>query len=216
MEQVFIDNISKSYGTKRILSGGSISLKTGEIIGLFGRNGTGKSTLFSVLFGTTLADSIFFKHNEKVLLNRFHFKKVFSLSTQFIFLPEMNVTKLIKLFLGKITDDFTNDDLIRNILNKKVSELSFGTKKYLQTKLILFNEQPFCLLDEPYSGLSPIMTDKINQLIQGQSTKKGIIISDHDYLSVLEITTQNYILKNGALYGLKHKDELKDYGYLGS
>lgn len=80
----------------------------------------------------------------------------------------------------------------------------------------MFNEQPFCLLDEPYSGLSPIMTDKINQLIQGQSTKKGIIISDHDYLSVLEITTQNYILKNGTLYRLKHKDELKDYGYLGS
>lgn len=214
MEQVFIDNISKSFGEKRIISGGSISIKTGDITGLFGRNGTGKSTMLSMLFGAVPSDSIFLKHNEKVILNRNHFKKVFSFSPQFVFLPDMRVCNLIRLFLGKTTGLFIDDDLIKDILNKKVSELSFGSQKYLQTKLILHSSQPFCLLDEPYSGLSPLLTEKINTLIKVQSAEKGIIVTDHDYFSVLEISTQNYILKDGSLFRLKSKEELVDYGYL--
>jgi len=214
MEQVFIDNISKSFGEKRIFSGGSMSIKTGDIIGLFGRNGTGKSTMLSMLFGTISSDSIFLKHNEKVILNRNYFKKIFSFSPQFVFLPDMRTHNVIKLFLGKTDGFFIDDDLIKDILNKKVSELSFGSQKYLQTKLILHNRQPFCMLDEPYSGLSPLMTEKINLLIQTQSAKKGIIITDHNYLSVLEISTHNYILKDGSLFCLKSKEELTNYGYL--
>lgn len=214
MEQVFIDNISKSFGEKRIFSGGSMSIKTGDIIGLFGRNGTGKSTMLSMLFGTISSDSIFLKHNEKVILNRNYFKKIFSFSPQFVFLPDMRTHNVIKLFLGKTDGFFIDDDLIKDILNKKVSELSFGSQKYLQTKLILHNRQPFCMLDEPYSGLSPLMTEKINLLIQTQSAKKGIIITDHNYLSVLEISTHNYILNDGSLFCLKSKEELTNYGYL--
>lgn len=214
MEQVFIDTLSKFFGEKCIVSGGSINIKTGDITGLFGRNGTGKSTLLSILFGVIPADSIFLKHNDKVILKRNHFKKIFSFSPQFMFLPDMKVCNLIRLFLGEITELFTEDDLIRDILNKKVSELSFGHQKYLQTKLTLYNSQSFCLLDEPYSGLSPLLTEKINLLIQTQSSEKGIIITNHNYNSVLEISTQNYILKDGSLFRLKSKEELKDYGYI--
>src|SRR5690554_3789250 len=115
MEQVFIDNISKSFEEKRIFSGGIISIKTGDIIGLFGRNGTGKSTMLSMFFGAIPSDSIFLKHNEKVFLNRKHFKKVFSFSPQFIFLPNnMKVYSLIKLFAEKSSEIFIDDDLIKD------------------------------------------------------------------------------------------------------
>src|SRR5690554_2190637 len=214
MEQVFIDNISKSFEEKRIFSGGSMSIKTGDIIGLFGRDGTGKSTMLSIFFGAIPADSIFLKHNEKVILSRNRFKKIFALSPQFVFLPDMRTHNLIKMFLGKTDDSFIDDDLIKDILSKKVSELSFGSKKYLQTKLILHNRQPFCMLDEPYSGLSPLIIEKINIIIKTQSVKKGIIITDHDYFSVLEISTHNYILNDGSLFCLKSKEELTNYEYL--
>lgn len=214
MEQVHIDSITKSFSGKTIISGGYMHLKTGDVTGLFGRNGTGKSTLLSILFGVIPADTIFLKYNEKVILNRYHFKKIFSFCPQFVFLPEMKVYNLIKLFLGKVDPLFIDDDLIKDILNKKVSDLSFGSQKYLQTKLVLYSSQPFCLLDEPFSGLSPLLTEKISSIIQTQSSEKGILITDHNYSSVLEISTQNYILKDSSIFRLKYKEELLSYGYI--
>ncbi len=85
MEQVHIDSITKSFGEKPIISGGSMHLKTGDVIGLFGRNGAGKSTLLSILFGVIPADTIFLKYNEKVILNRYHFKKAFSFLSSIYF-----------------------------------------------------------------------------------------------------------------------------------
>lgn len=80
----------------------------------------------------------------------------------------------------------------------------------------LHNSRPFCLLDEPYSGLSLLLTERINTLIKAQSVEKGIIITDHYYFSVLETSIQNYIMKDNSLFRLKSKEELTDYGYLKS
>ena len=118
------------------------------------------------------------------------------------------------MFLGKLDTLFIDDDLIKDILNKKVSDLSFGSQKYLQTKLVMYSSQPFCLLDEPFSGLSPLLTEKISSIIQTQSSEKGILITDHNYSSVLEISTQNYILKDSSIFRLKYKEELLSYGYI--
>ncbi len=126
----------------------------------------------------------------------------------------MKVYNLIKLFLGKVDPLFIDDDLIKDILNKKVSDLSFGSQKYLQTKLVLYSSQPFCLLDEPFSGLSPLLTEKISSIIQTQSSEKGILFTDHNYSSVLEISTQNYILKDSSIFRLMYKEEVVNYAYI--
>jgi ABC-type multidrug transport system ATPase subunit len=61
MDILEVTNLNKSYGKKHILKNISLECKTGEITGIFGRNGTGKSTLLKLIFGTVKADSILIK-----------------------------------------------------------------------------------------------------------------------------------------------------------
>jgi len=210
-----VDSLSKSIGNKIILSNVHLTISTGEIIGLFGRNGSGKSTLLSILFGITKPDYIFFKYNDTVILNRNKFNKIFSLLPQFNFLPQnISVKKLIWMVFGKNSSRFSNDEILKDNLNLKVSELAFGVQKYLQTKILLFNSSKFCLLDEPYSGLSPLLCQKLNEIIFEQSKFKGILITDHNYSYILDISTKNYLLKDGNIFSVKDKIQLLDYGYL--
>jgi len=69
-------------------------------------------------------------------------------------------------------------------------------------------------LDEPYNGLSPIMIEKINELITAMSSVKGIIITDHNYENVIKVSTKLALMKEGKMHHLKDKSELVEKGYL--
>ena len=135
--------------------------------GLLGRNGSGKSTLLKIIFGILKADNKFIRIDGNVKF------KTSDLLTEISYLPQENfipnsfsVKKVIQLSIEKQnTDDFYNDEMINSLKDKKIYHLSGGELRYLEIKLILSNPSKFVLLDEPYNGLSPIMMDKINQLI---------------------------------------------------
>jgi len=99
-------------------------------------------------------------------------------------------------------------------LNKRIRPLSGGELRYLEIKLILFNSSKFALLDEPYTGLSPIMTELVNELIKENSKTKGIIISDHNYLEVMKISSKLVLIDGGKAHYIKEKAELIEKGYL--
>jgi ABC-type lipopolysaccharide export system ATPase subunit len=81
-------------------------------------------------------------------------------------------------------------------------------------KIILFNISKFCLLDEPFSGLSPINIEKISNLITDNSKRKGIIISDHNYRQILKISSKVVLLKNGKTNSIKNFNELVEHNYI--
>ncbi|TAF59195.1 MAG: ABC transporter, partial [Flavobacterium sp.] len=95
-----------------------------------------------------------------------------------------------------------------------IGELSSGELRYLEIKLVLHNPSKFVLLDEPYNGLSPLLIEKINDLILNNSAQKGIIITDHNYESIIGISTRLALLKEGKLHHIKNKEELVEKGYL--
>ncbi len=70
------------------------------------------------------------------------------------------------------------------------------------------------MLDEPYNGLSPLMVEKVNELIAVNSKTKGIIISDHNYENVIKVSTKLVLLKEGKAHHLLSKNELIEKGYL--
>jgi ABC-type lipopolysaccharide export system ATPase subunit len=102
------------------------------------------------------------------------------------------------------------------MLGKKVSHLSGGELRYLEIKIILNNSSKFALLDEPYNGLSPLMVEKVNELIVANSETKGIIISDHNYENVIKVSNKLILLKEGKAHHLLCKEELVEKGYLKS
>jgi ABC-type multidrug transport system ATPase subunit len=211
-----IDSIQKYFDQKVVLSDVYLKCKTREIIGLLGRNGSGKSTLLKIIFGILSADNKFLRVNGKVLFKTNDLLNEISYLPQEDFIPSsFSVKKTIQLSIDKNKIiDFYQDDFINSIKHKKINHLSGGELRYLEIKLILSNSSKFVLLDEPYNGLSPIMIDKINQLIVENSNKKGIIITDHNYENVIKISSKLILMKDGKAFHLKDKNELIEKGYL--
>jgi ABC-type multidrug transport system ATPase subunit len=211
-----IDSVKKSFGEKIILSDVYLQCETNDIIGLLGRNGSGKSTFLKIIFGVISADFKFVRIDGVMKTKTRELMSEISYLSQDNFIPNVfSVKKAIRLSIAKERiDSFCNDEMIQVITDKKIAHLSGGELRYLEIKLVLENSSKFVLLDEPYNGLSPLMIEKVNQLIVMNSCKKGIIISDHNYRNVISISTRLVLIKDGKLNHLKDKNELIEKGYL--
>ena len=211
-----IDSVFKYYDHQTILSDVYLKCETGDIMGILGRNGTGKSTLLKIIYGILSADNKFIRINNKVRKKAYLYKNEISYLSQDNFIPTyFNVSKAVRLFLNKDKVlNFKKDTFIQQIYDKKISSLSSGELRYLEIKLILSNDSKFALLDEPYNGISPLLVKKVNNLITESSAHKGIILTDHSYKNVLSVSTQIYLIKDCAIKKLKNKEELIRFGYL--
>ena len=211
-----IDSIQKKFGLKSILSDVYLKCETGDIVGLLGRNGSGKSTFLQIIFGILKADFKFIRVDGVVKSKTSELFNEISYLSQDDFLPRnFSVAKVIALSIKKDKiNDFYCDETITTLKNKRIGELSSGELRYLEIKLVLNNPSKFVLLDEPYNGLSPLLIEKINDLILKNSAQKGIIITDHNYESIIGIATRLTLLKEGKLHDIKNKEELVEKGYL--
>lgn len=211
-----VDSVQKSFGNKFILSDVYLKCETGDVIGLLGRNGSGKSTLLKIIFGTENADFKFVQIDGVVKIKTSDLFKEITYLSQDNFIPyHFTVKKAILLTLEKDKIvAFYEDEIIEGFLDKKISHLSGGELRYLEIKLVLFNSSKFVLLDEPYNGLSPLMIEVVNKLIQENSRQKGIIITDHNYENVMAISTKLILIKEGKTHHLTKKSELIEKGYL--
>lgn len=211
-----IESVIKHFNNKILLSDIYLKCETNEILALFGRNGSGKTTLLKIIFGVLNAENKFIKIDNIVLDSPFLFKKGISFLPQKSFIPKLlTVKKTVSLFMEKSGETvFYSDEQIELIKNKKIKHLSVGELKYLEIKLILSSKTYFAILDEPFSGLSPLLIEKVKELIFKESKNKGIIIADHNYKTVLQFATKLYLLKNGKTFLLNNQNQLKDLGYL--
>jgi ABC-type multidrug transport system ATPase subunit len=211
---LLVDSVIKQYNHKTVLSDVYLKCETGNIIGLVGKNGSGKSTLLKILFGIIPADNKFVKINDKVCSNIL-FKEISYLG-QDNFIPQnFTVRKALSLSIdAKKIKIFLDDPIFKPLLNNKIYELSGGEQRYLEIVLVLENNSKFVFLDEPYNGLSPVMVDTINLLIEKMSKEKGIIITDHNYQKIIKIATSLLLLKDGKAHHLNNAAELVEKGYL--
>jgi ABC-type multidrug transport system ATPase subunit len=213
-----VDSVRKLFDNKLVVSDVYLKCETNEIIGLLGRNGSGKSTLLKIIFGIVSAENKCIRIDGVVKNKVSQLLKEISYLHQEQFIPNhFSVKTAISLSISnEKTAGFLVDTMIQSILDKKINYLSSGELRYLEIKLVLFNSSKFVLLDEPYNGLSPIMVEKVNQLIKDNSSNKGIVITDHDYENVIGISTQLLLMKEGKIHTVKDKMDLMEKGYLSS
>lgn len=211
-----IDSIVKNYGTRKILSDVHLKCETKDIIGLFGRNGVGKTTLLKIIFGVEPTDYKHLKINGKICFSPYLLRACISYLPQFCFIPKhFTVKKAVEVFLQITRSDiFFNDKNISKILNSKIKDLSGGELRYLEIKLVLSQKNRFVILDEPFSGLSPIIIEEVKQLIVKSAETRGIIITDHNYFDVLNICTKKYLIRDCSCMLISDQEDLKKYGYL--
>jgi len=221
-----IQDACKSFGKKEIVKNVSLTLAQGEIISLFGRNGSGKSTLLKMLFGTLKADTIQLQINGKniypkdIIPNRY-----IGYLPQDSFLPKhLKVRDVIPLFHtdGDDQDLIFRAPFIEKVAKRKVGTLSLGELRYLELLLVAHLDHPFLLLDEPFSMIEPIYKQVIKEfllsLTETSATqvtpKKGILLTDHYYRDVLDISDRNLVVTDGICQVAKDVQDLKRLGYI--
>lgn len=218
MATLVLHNASKSFGKKKVLKEISFSLQTGEILGLFGRNGSGKSTLLKMLFGNLKADTIAIEIDEVSFnISEVIPKQQIAYLPQHPFLPKnLKVRDLIPMFHHdeKIQDRIFYDPHIAKLAAKQVSSLSLGALKYLEVLLLSYLPHPFLVLDEPFSMVEPLHKDTLKNFLSELKLKKGIIITDHYYTDVLDISDKNIVIKEGISIPVNDEADLHKYNYL--
>ena len=131
--QLEIDSVIKNFGTRQLLTDVYLKINTGDIVGLFGRNGTGKSVLMQIIFGTMKADRKFIRLDEsKILPVPYQSPGVIAFLPQGGYLPRhQKIRQLVSYYLNeKEADDFYKDDEVaQSCMERRVSQLSGGERR---------------------------------------------------------------------------------------
>lgn len=210
-----VDNIELSYGDKFILNGVYVKAEKGKVTGILGRNGCGKSSLLKIVFGHLKPQNklirIDGKHQSKPL---YLSKKVKYLSQIDIIpknIPLKRVFRLFDLTWQNFVSDFES---FQKYTNPQIYDLSGGEKRIIETYLMLMSPGDIALLDEPFSNITPLYIEKFIELIEKEKEHKIIIITDHMYRQILNVSDELYLIKNNSSILIKEPSQLVDYGYL--
>ncbi|MDD4086615.1 MAG: ATP-binding cassette domain-containing protein [Bacteroidales bacterium] len=218
MSRLTIHSVTKGFKKNLVLSDISFYIETGEILGIFGRNGTGKSTLLKILFGTLRPDSIDASiDNESYNPKSNIVLKDLAYLPQDNFLPQdIKVRNVVPLYFpdGEIQNKILFDLRVAKVSNLLVGALSHGERRYLEILMISSLPQRFLLLDEPFSLIEPLYQDAIKELLTQIKREKGIILTDHYYLDVLQISDRNLLIKGGRSIEVRDTKDLAANGYI--
>ena len=203
-----IEDLSKLYGSKQVLSGINITFEEGKVYGIVGENGSGKTTLFKCITGIE-------KHNGTIISEVEKLKDhIGFLQTEPYFFSKITGREYIQLLCNARKKQTGNIDQ-RNVfdlpLNQYASTYSTGMKKKLALTAILFQENQYFILDEPFNGVdiqSNIIIMDILKKLKGLG--KTMIISSHIYSTLSDICDEIHLLKNGSFIKKVYKDEFKN------
>ncbi|MBP7973847.1 ABC transporter ATP-binding protein [Chryseobacterium sp. HSC-36S06] len=208
-----IQNISKIYGSKKVLHIESLQIPKGESFGLVGNNGAGKTTLFSLLLDLIEPSSGFVEiGGDKVNENENWKNKVSAFIDEsfligyltpeeyFYFIGELRgqdkttVNEFLKQF-----DDFFNGEILD--AKKYVRDLSKGNQKKVGIVGALIGTPEIIILDEPFANLDPSTQIKLKKLIRTWSQNESVtfLISSHDLAHTTEVSDRIVVLNKGEL-----------------
>jgi lipopolysaccharide export system ATP-binding protein len=210
-----VDSIELQYDGRKILQDIYLDCKPAETVGLLGRNGCGKSSLLKIIFGCLKPG---FKHisiNDKTIEKGYQNNKIAYLP-QHHYLPAATpIFKLAKLLVDPLSwNEFSEQSIYQKHFQKKSNQLSGGEIRQLETLMILYSKADYILLDEPFIHLSPIQAEEFKEIIRKRSQVKGIIVTDHQYYNILEISDKVILLNNGCTKPIKSAEDLITYGYI--
>jgi len=203
------DNLLKVYGDRQVVSGASIRVTQGEIVGLLGPNGAGKTTTFYMIVGMVRPDAghIFLDDvdiSHKPMYKRARLGLGYLPQEASVFRKlsvEDNIMAILELQgfkrahrkerLEQLLEEFK----ISHIRKTKAYSCSGGERRRLEIARALASDPDFLLLDEPFAGIDPIAVADIQSIISHLRDKgMGILITDHNVRETLSITDRAYIM----------------------
>jgi len=212
-----VDSVMLNFGTRQILQNVFLQNRTGEITGLVGRNGSGKSCLLNVIYGTLQASDQSIRIDQKHLSQRDINPHIIRYLPQFNFIPKSFSMQTILQDFNINTDAFITDfPEFRKYYKTPINKLSGGEQRIIEIYSVLASPTQFCLLDEPFSQVMPIHIKTLKRVMQREKKNKGLIISDHLYQHLLDICDNITLIKDGQTISVHNVNDLIKLGYLES
>ena len=214
-----IDDLAKRYGSVVALDGASFTAQPGRIVGFLGPNGAGKTTTMRCIFGLVEADrgEVRWKGQPVERDTRLRFGYM---PEQRGLYPRMRVLEQVSYFAqqhglsSREADAAGRRWLDRMALGdrtkSKLEELSHGNQQRVQLAVALAHEPELLVLDEPFSGLDPIGTATMTEVLQDRARNGvGVVFSSHQLDLVEDVCEDVVIIARGRVVAAGAIDELK-------
>ena len=207
-------NISKSFGKRVILRKIDIHLNKGEMLGLLGSNGTGKSTFMNIVLGLLKPDyGDIFLDKIKLTTLPIHERSKIGIG----YLPQqssifrgltvyenlLGIAQIIKKDSNEqksIVEKLLAEFSIAHLRNVKATDLSGGERRRTEIARCLINNPKVLLLDEPFAGVDLLSIQDIKQLLlKLQARGCAVLVTDHNASQLLSVVDRAYVIANGVI-----------------
>jgi phospholipid/cholesterol/gamma-HCH transport system ATP-binding protein len=223
-----INNLKKSFGSLQVLTNVSLKLYTGENLVVLGKSGSGKSVLIKCIVGLLQSDggtiNVFDKDVTKLSrqeMNEMRQKIGFLFQSGALY-DSMTVKQNLEFPLRRIKKNLTEKEIAEKInevlenvgladaLHKMPSQLSGGMRKRISLARTIVVDPLIMLYDEPTTGLDPVTSDEISELINDvqKKYKTSSLIITHDIKCALHTADRMIMLLDGEIY---KEGKLKDF-----
>ena len=214
-----VSEISKLYGSQKVLDQVSFEIGSGEVVGFLGPNGAGKSTLMKIITGCLTPDAGSIEINGEMVET-----KNPSIRSQIGYLPENNplytdlyVREYLEMVAGFYHLQNKKEQVLKMVeltglkseQHKKIGALSKGYRQRVGLAQALIHDPAVLILDEPTTGLDPNQLEEIRQLISHVSLHKTVMLSTHIMQEVEAVCNRVIIINKGKLVADGSIDQLK-------
>ena len=210
------NNLVKSYSGRMVVDHVSFDVSEGEIVGLLGRNGAGKTTSFRITIGMINSESgeVVFNGQDVTRLamyQRAH-RGMGYLSQEPSIFQRLTVEENLRAILEtrpmsreqrkQRAEELMNQFDLMKLRKQQARTLSGGERRKLEIARALITEPSLILLDEPFSGVDPVAVEELQQEIHRLRTEHNIamLVTDHNVQRTLEIVDRAYVIFEGKVF----------------
>ena len=214
IHELVVDSVVVRFGEKTVVSGGYITACTGEVTGLLGRNGAGKSCMFRALMGGLKVDYVQVHIDGKPIdLNKIGLKIKYLPQGRMI-PEEMTLKDAFRLYGVDFWPFVLQFPKYSGKYHARLWEMSGGEARLAELYLVLMSDAQFCILDEPFSQVDPVHVEAVQRMIRERSAGMGIIVTDHLYEAISTVTDNLFVLSDGYTHPVESREDLVRHGYL--
>ena len=202
-----IKNLTKKFGNNVAVNNLSFTVQKGEIFGIVGRNGAGKSTTFRMILNIIKPTNGEILYENKKITPQV-LDKIGYLPEEGSLIPNFTVLELCEYYgaLKLMDENEIKDNLlmwleefdILEYINKKIKDLSKGNRQKIQFIISVLHNPELLILDEPFSGLDPVSTAELkNAILKFKDQNKTIIFSSHIMEQVEALCEEFLMIEKG-------------------
>lgn len=222
-EILSVQDITKSFDNKTVVNEVSLNVHRGEVVGLLGRNGAGKTTSFKITIGMLKPDRgrVFLAGENVTGLPMYQRARsgLGYLPQKHSLISSLSVRKNLRAVVDRLAlsggeraeriDTLLTEFDLEYLADQRASTLSGGETRRVEICRALATSPDVILLDEPFSGVDPIAVKDLQGLVTSLRDRNiGILLTDHNVRETLQVTDRSYIIDEGHILASGEVEEI--------